>query len=73
MKHKKLPETIDELVPEFLPAVPKDPLGIGPIVYRRVKDGYTIYSVGSDGDDDDGRPVTSKSWDGDYTTDLMFQ
>jgi hypothetical protein len=73
MKHSKLPNTLDEVVPEFLPAVPMDPFSGGPTLYRKVDGGYILYSVGSDGDDDGGRPVTNSSLDGDDTADLMFQ
>jgi hypothetical protein len=73
LKYLKLPENIHGVVPEFLPAVPKDPFGNGPMVYRKVEGGYVVYSVGPDGDDDDGRAVTNSSWDGDFRTDLMFQ
>jgi hypothetical protein len=73
MRHGKLPDTLDELVPEFLQSVPSDPYRTGPIIYRRTKDGYKIYSVGQDGVDDDGRAPTGSSVEGDYTSDLMFQ
>lgn len=35
LKYKKLPEKLDELVPEFMPCVPKDPFDDQPIRYRQ--------------------------------------
>jgi len=50
------PESLAQLVPEYLPAVPQDPLGDGPLVYCREQDGYVLYSVGHNGRDDGGVP-----------------
>jgi hypothetical protein len=72
MNHGKLPVTVDALVPEFLPAVPQDPFGKGPVVYRKVDDGYRIYSIGPDLDDDGG-VTTDRNWNGDYTPEMMFR
>ena len=55
LAHGELPEKLDELVPEFLPAVPADPFDGRPLRYRRLAKGYVIYSVGDDGHDDGGR------------------
>ena len=66
----QLPESLTELVPAFLPAVPKDyfsPAG-GPIRYRPETGGnFVVYSVGGDMDDDGG--VRMKRWyqEGDIT------
>jgi len=73
LKYQKLPDSIQAVVPEFLPAIPQDPFSGGPILYRRVGESFAVYSVGPDGDDDGGRVVTRSSSDGDYTCDLMFQ
>lgn len=49
------PATLDDLVPHFLPAVPRDRYDGGPLKYR-VRDGRAVlYSVGADRDDDGGR------------------
>jgi hypothetical protein len=53
----KPPETLASLVPEYLAAVPQDPFGPGPLVYRRKDDGYLLYSVGQNGIDDGGQRV----------------
>jgi hypothetical protein len=65
LAHGKLPEKLDELVPQFLPAVPQDPFDGQPLRYRRLEKGYVIYSVDRDGMDNGGRerPASIKSSD----------
>jgi len=54
LQHDRFPETVDELVPEFLKEVPVDVLTGQPLLYQ-LRDGQpVIYSVGADGDDDGG-------------------
>jgi hypothetical protein len=51
------PENLDALMPDFLSAVPLDPVDQKPMRYHRTEDGrYVIYSVGYDQRDDNGRP-----------------
>ena len=62
----RLPNSLDELRPRFVDAVPKDPWRKGPFVYRVLPadpaaawhPGYTLWSVGANGSDDDGNPAT---------------
>jgi hypothetical protein len=62
LKHGKLPETLNDLVPEFSPAVPIDPNDGKPLRYHPNTDGsYLLYSVGDDGKDDGGDPTNSAS------------
>lgn len=49
------PDTLDAMVPEYLDAVPNDPIAGGPLRYRVGDAGPVLYSVGADGDDDGGR------------------
>jgi len=49
-----VPSRLEELVPEYLAAVPQDPLSGGPMRLRTEPGAYTVYSVGMDGDDDGG-------------------
>ena len=49
-----LPDTLDELVPRFLEALPPDPFRPGPLRYALTDDGFTVWSVGVDGVDDGG-------------------
>jgi hypothetical protein len=70
---RKLPEHLNELVPQFLPAVPTDPFGGQPLRYHRLEKGYVIYSVGSDGHDDGGREKPADWKSSDKTTyDITF-
>jgi hypothetical protein len=51
---KHWPERLDELVPDYLPAVPADPFDGRPLRLRRLDDGIMVYSVGPDGTDNGG-------------------
>lgn len=53
--HKRYPARLADLVPHYLPAVPEDLFSGRPLVYRPQKDGYVLYSVGDNGQDDGGR------------------
>ncbi len=53
--HKSLPETLEDLVPEYLPEVPRDPYTpVGTIRYRVSGSRILFYSVGPDEKDDLG-------------------
>jgi hypothetical protein len=54
-RHGTLPQSLDELVPEFLPRVPIDPFDGQPLRYLVAEDGYLVYSVGPDGTDHGGQ------------------
>ena len=45
--HKRWPESLNELVPAFLPAVPVDPFDSAPLKYAKSTDGVAVYSVGT--------------------------
>jgi hypothetical protein len=55
LEHGRNPAKLTDLVPDYLPEVPKDPFGSGQILYRLAPNGYLLYSVGVDGLDDGGR------------------
>jgi hypothetical protein len=61
----RLPKNLNELVPQFLSAVPADPFDGQPLRYHHLEKGYVIYSIGSDGEDNGGRerPANVKSTD----------
>lgn len=66
-QHGQRPLDLSVLVPQFLPAVPLDPMDGQPLRYRLVNDKeFQLYSVGEDGVDDGGDPrpadVTSKNF-----------
>lgn len=50
------PETLAALTPAFLPAPPRDVMTGQPLLYRPRDNGYLLYSVGWDRDDDGGAP-----------------
>ncbi len=55
-EHGQYPESLDALVPIYLKAVPSDRWDADekPMRYRREGDGYVVYSVGRDAEDDEG-------------------
>ncbi len=54
-QNRRVPEKLNELVPQFLPTVPPDPFDGHALRYHRLTKGYVIYSVGGDCRDDGGR------------------
>ncbi len=53
--HGAYPDTLAALVPEYEDAVPVDVFDGQPLRYERKGDGFLLYSVGEDLDDDKGR------------------
>ena len=51
----KMPERLEELVPQHIKEVPIDPFDGQPIRYKREEPGYRLYSVLDDGQDNGGR------------------
>ena len=52
-----VPDAVEALVPENLPAVPRDPFTDGkPLLAKRADDTWVVWSVGPDGADDGGPP-----------------
>jgi hypothetical protein len=57
LRNGNFPAELDALVPQFISAVPIDPMSAKPLRYRLNADGnFTLYSVGEDGRDDGGDP-----------------
>ena len=56
-----LPEQLDELTPSFIRDVALDPCDGLRLRYRRLEDGYLLYSVGGDGRDDGGTEIDRSS------------
>ncbi len=74
LEHDKIPETLAELVPDYFSAVPNDPFGEGPLVYRVTDDSYLLYSIGPDGKDDGGIPMAEVMSDtGDFFVDTGYE
>jgi len=62
-KNGEYPETLDQLVPQFMQKVPHDMVNGKPLVYHRAPEGrFVLYSVGWDGQDDAGVPAKTE-WD----------
>jgi hypothetical protein len=61
-----LPPSLDALVPQFLAAVPEDPMDGKPLKFRPRRLGFVVYSIGEDGTDDGGTehtPGKTNRWD----------
>ena len=55
LKYGNYPKVLDSLMPEFVSAVPLDPVDGQPLRYRRNVDGtFLLYSVGENGKDNGG-------------------
>ena len=57
----KIPAGWPELVPDFLPAVPRDPFDGQPLRFKTLPRGYVIYGIGADGVDDGGLEKTNNA------------
>ena len=55
------PETLDELMPDELVELPVDPFTGGPLKYRVTSEGFLVYSVGPNRQDDRGATPDSQS------------
>lgn len=60
LRHRELPKSLDDLVPEFLPEVPLDPFDGKPLRYRLEANEYKVYSIGTDGIDQGGQADESQ-------------
>jgi hypothetical protein len=59
--HESYPETLNQLVPEFIKKVPHDLITGEPLKYQRTDGGqYQLYSVGWDEKDNGGTPAITK-------------
>lgn len=54
LKNGKLPKELNELVPLYLEAVPKDPFDSKSVKYKILDKGYCLYSIGKDLTDNGG-------------------
>ncbi len=65
------PNRLDELVPQFLRAVPRDPFGTNGFIYRLQTNNFLLYSVGPDGKDDGGTPPAARGQSGDIPSSTL--
>lgn len=54
LKYEALPESLEDLEPEFMAAVPLEPFDGESLRYILHEDGYTVYTIGDDWEDNDG-------------------
>jgi len=67
--HGEFPASLDELVPEALDAVARDPFDGQPIRLVTTDDGWIVYNIGPDMTDEGGEPFNSSE----RTGDLVFR
>jgi hypothetical protein len=65
-RHGAYPVSLDNLVPEILPAVPSDSFTAAPPRYEGRGEGYLLYSVFENGVDDGGDDFSGKVADGEW-------
>jgi hypothetical protein len=55
----RLPNALSDLVPGYFRAIPLDPYATNPLQCRLLKNGFVVYSIGQDGQDNGGaeKPV----------------
>ena len=62
---KSYPKDLAEVVPAYLDKLPADPFSGKPYRYRLEQDGgFTLWSIGDDLKDDDGRTMVNNPWTG---------
>jgi len=67
LAYGNFPDSLEALVPQFLPAVPLDRMTSKPHNYRRISsDDFVLWSIGWDAVDDNGTPVDRKTKKGDW-------
>ena len=70
--NQRLPDNLAALVPQYLSELPKDPINQEPLRYQtHGKSGYTLYSIGIDQQDNQGKP--SKSGKPKKGTDIVWK
>jgi hypothetical protein len=72
LEHGKYPETLNELTPDYLQKISDDPFSSNqPLLYKRDKETYLLYSIGPDGKDDDGKSAGEKFIPADAKGDIV--
>jgi hypothetical protein len=73
LKHNKLPDSLNALVPDYLDSVPLDPFDGKELKYKKLDKGFVIYSIGEDQIDDGGKEQPrDKKQRGNSTYDITF-
>ena len=66
-RNGKLPDKLDDLVPDFIPVVPRDPFDGQAMRMKRIGQGGVVYSIGPDMVDNGGAPDDRNNNTGDIT------
>ena len=66
----RFPDKLEELTPELITGVPRDPFDGKPMKLKRTDKGLILYSIGLDMTDDDGKPYDKDKRTGDITFEL---
>jgi hypothetical protein len=69
---EKLPDSLAELVPAYLDAVPTDPFDGNDLRYKKLDTGFIVYSIGEDLIDDSGKERPTGKKKKDETWDVTF-
>lgn len=69
-EHESYPDSLDELVPSVLAKLPVDLCTAKPFFYRRIGDGYLLYTAGANGSDDGGSNEQMAIFEGDSPDDF---
>jgi hypothetical protein len=67
-RNGKLPDKLDDLVPDFIPVVPRDPFDGQAMKMKRTEHGAVVYSIGPDMIDNGGAPLDGLK----KTRDIIF-
>ena len=51
LKEGEYPERLSDIVPKFIEQIPKDPFDGNDLRYKKLPDGFVVYSIGADGID----------------------
>jgi hypothetical protein len=66
-RNGRFPDKLDDLAPDFIPAVPRDPFDGKAMKFKRTEQGAVVYSVGPDMTDNSGAPFDREKKTGDIT------
>lgn len=73
LKNSKIPENLQELVPNCLTKLPEDPFNdFKPLRYKRIDKGWFVYSFGPDKQDNHGSIVYNEGETKDNIGDIVF-
>jgi hypothetical protein len=66
-RNGRFPDKLDDLAPDFIPAVPRDPFDGQAMKFKRTEQGAVVYGIGPDMIDNGGAPFDREKKTGDIT------